>query len=99
MKTPNYCGAPTGHEPHDPCPGYPEPLAGQVWQDADPRMIDRYLVITGFDGTHAHAAPITWDNAARTGQRIKDARTTRIRVDRLRPGSKGFRYIATVKKP
>ncbi|KPC89983.1 hypothetical protein ADL27_38190, partial [Streptomyces sp. NRRL F-6602] len=100
---PSYCGQPSGHEPHRDwkspdagvCPGYPEPAVGQVWQSADRREPDRYLLITAVDALRATVRPVAWnaDSVVPHG-----ARTSRISLDRFRPTSAGYRYIATPKE-
>lgn len=59
----------------------PAPAVGQTWQDNDKRFIGRYLVIVAIEGTHAE---VKW-------QHLKSTR--RIRLDRFRPTSTGYRYV------
>ncbi|MGX1129938.1 hypothetical protein RKD49_002128 [Streptomyces glaucescens] len=70
----------------------PTPAVGQIWQDNDPRSDGRRLRIVEIDGTHAvcEEAP----RPGRNGQ-AKPGRRTRIRLDRFRPTSTGYRYVGT----
>ena len=69
----------------------PAPAVGQIWQDNDPRTPDRYLRIVELDDTHAtvvlHQPRLPVSSA-------KPGRRTRIRLDRFRPTSTGYRYIS-----
>jgi len=66
-----------------------KPAVGQVWQDCDPRITPkRYVRIRSIDGDKA--ACEAWYEGAKW-----KARRVRIRLDRLRPGSTGYRYLRT----
>jgi hypothetical protein len=52
---------------------------GQVWADNDPRGYGRQVTIQSLDATHATATD--------------GKRTTRIRLDRFRPTSTGYRLV------
>lgn len=52
---------------------------GQTWESTDPREHGTRLVIESVDDTHA---------TVRRG-----TRTTRIRLDRMKPGSTGYRLV------
>jgi hypothetical protein len=58
----------------------PQVRVGQVWRDADKRSDGRRLLVVAVDATHA-----TVTSAERAGRR------TRIRLDRFRPTSNGYR--------
>lgn len=68
----------------------PTPAAGQIWQDNDPRSHGRKLRIIKIDETHAvvelHQPRLPVSSA-------KPGRRTRIRLDRFRPTSTGYRYV------
>ena len=59
---------------------------GQVWEDNDPRhFIKRQVEIVSLDATHA---------VCRTLTGVKDRmRETRIRLDRFKPTSTGYRLV------
>lgn len=61
-----------------------EVRVGQVWADNDPRSEGRKVRIIHVDGTHATVGPA--DPKAR-------GRATRIRLDRFKPTSTGYRLI------
>ncbi|MDX3230571.1 hypothetical protein [Streptomyces sp. ME19-01-6] len=68
----------------------PTPAVGQIWQDNDPRSNSRKVRIVEIDGTHAvvelHQPRLPVSSA-------KPGRRTRIRLDRFRPTSTGYRYV------
>lgn len=65
-----------------------EVKVGQVWQDADPRDQGRYLRVV--ETTDTHAIVMRTD---RHGAVWGKERRTRIRLDRFRPTSNGYRLI------
>ncbi|MET7746557.1 hypothetical protein [Streptomyces sp. NPDC005385] len=69
----------------------PEPAAGQIWQDSDPRSYGRKVRIVEIDGTHALVELHQPRGAGHL--HAKPGRRTRIRLDRFRPTSTGYRYI------
>lgn len=71
-------------------PESPAPAVGQVWQDNDPRSYGRRLRIVEIDGTHAVCVLVT---ARQPVSSAKPGRRTRIRLDRFRPTSTGYRYV------
>ncbi|KMS79576.1 hypothetical protein ACH49_12175 [Streptomyces leeuwenhoekii] len=71
----------------------PAPAVGQIWQDNDPRSHGRQLRIVEIDGTHAVCELVVPRGAGH--QQAKAGRRTRIRLDRFRPISTGYRYIRT----
>jgi hypothetical protein len=72
----------------------PAPAVGQIWQDNDPRSYGRYLKITAVDDTHATVRQVALTPQGATVVR-PGARTTRVRLDRFRPTSTGYRYVRT----
>jgi hypothetical protein len=70
----------------------PAPAVGQIWQDNDPRSYSREIRIVAMDDTHAtvelHQPRLPVSSA-------KPGRRTRIRLDRFRPTSTGYRYIGS----
>ncbi|MFE1192894.1 DUF6354 family protein [Streptomyces olivaceoviridis] len=70
----------------------PTPAPGQIWQDNDKRSYGRRLRIVETDATHAHVELVTPRGAGH--QQATPGRRTRIRLDRFRPTSTGYRYIS-----
>lgn len=75
---------------------------GQVWADNDPRSAGRTLRVDTVDDTHATCTVLTnadgqqWllDNPnIRSGAQDTRGRKVRIRLDRFRPTSTGYRLI------
>jgi hypothetical protein len=69
----------------------PAVKVGQIWEDNDPRMEGRRVRVTAIDDTHATVVlcqPRPPVSSAKPGRR------TRIRLDRFRPTSTGYRYVA-----
>jgi hypothetical protein len=64
-----------------------EVTKGQVWEDTDPRMAPRYLLVERVEDGKAVCNLCTMDG------RVISARVCRIRVDRMRPrrSSSGYR--------
>lgn len=60
----------------------PDVKVGQVWEDNDPRTYKRPLRVLSLDDTHA-----TVQSPSGMG------RVTRIRLDRFKPTSTGYRLI------
>lgn len=71
----------------------PAPAVGQIWQDNDKRGHGRMVRIVAVDGTHAVVELAVPRGAGH--QHAMPGRRTRIRLDRFRPTSTGYRYIAT----
>ncbi|MFE2850624.1 hypothetical protein ACFXJO_05750 [Streptomyces lavendulae] len=69
----------------------PTPAAGQIWQDNDKRGYGRSVRIVEIDGAHAVVELVTPRGAGHDG--AKPGRRTRIRLDRFRPISTGYRYV------
>ncbi|MGW5352227.1 hypothetical protein ACWERV_17160 [Streptomyces sp. NPDC004031] len=71
------------------------PTPGQIWADNDPRSEGRYLRIKTVDTTHVTAAQIlrNGDGTFTDAPLAPGMRTTRIRLDRLRPTSSGYRLV------
>ncbi len=57
----------------------PTPAVGQTWEDNDPRGHGRRIVVINIEATHA----LVFDGK----------RNSRIRLDRFRPTSTGYRYV------
>jgi len=74
----------------------PAPTVGQIWADNDPRTPNRFLEIVAVSEIHA-----TVRQVARTPQGLTailpGVRQTRIRLNRFRPTSTGYRYIGEAK--
>lgn len=71
----------------------PTPAVGQVWQDNDPRAEGRYLRIVDIDASRATARPVTYDSTTGVVADLPGTRPSRIRLDRFRPTSNGYRYV------
>ncbi|MFJ3923055.1 hypothetical protein [Streptomyces sp. NPDC090022] len=69
----------------------PAPAVGQIWQDNDKRGFGRRIRIDSIDGTHARVTEVS----GRDHSPVLYGRATRIRLDRFRPTSTGYRYIGT----
>ncbi|MDT0435657.1 MULTISPECIES: hypothetical protein [Streptomyces] len=69
----------------------PAPAIDQIWQDNDPRSHGRKVRITEIDGTHAIVELVVLRSVGHRGS--KPGRRTRIRLDRFRPTSTGYRYV------
>lgn len=80
----------------------PTVRVGQVWQDNDKRSYGRKLRVVEIDKTHATVELVTQRGRAWSGlapgepPRVQSGRRTRIRLDRFRPTSTGYRLIQDV---
>jgi hypothetical protein len=72
----------------------PAPAVGQIWQDNDPRSDHRYLRIIDIDASRATVRQIAYNTAEDIAVDLPDMRPSRIRLDRFRPTSTGYRYIS-----
>ncbi|WP_411140278.1 hypothetical protein [Streptomyces sp. x-80] len=75
----------------------PTPAPNQIWADNDPRAGERYLRIVDIDASRAAVRQVAWDAERQVATVLPGVRTTRIRLDRLRPTSTGYRYIGSVR--
>jgi len=74
----------------------PQPVVrvGQVWEDDDPRSAGRVLKVIkiinepGFARAECEVIAV-----ARNVSRDRIGKTTRISIRRMRPGSRGYRYV------
>lgn len=64
---------------------------GQIWADNDPRSEGRQVRIVAVDGTHATVELVTGRGVGHDA--AKPGRRTRIRLDRFRPTSTGYRLV------
>jgi len=71
----------------------PAPAVGQIWQDNDKRGYGRRIRIVEIDGAYAVVELVTPRRVGHSA--AKPGRQTRIRLDRFRPTSTGYRYITT----
>ncbi|KOU17048.1 MULTISPECIES: hypothetical protein [Streptomyces] len=69
----------------------PAPAINQIWQDNDKRGYGRRVRIVELNATHATVELVVPRGAGHNG--AKPGRRTRIRLDRLRPTSTGYRYV------
>lgn len=74
----------------------PAPAVGQIWQDNDPRSYGRYLLIVDTDASRATVQQAAYNPATGTAVALPGVRATRIRLDRFRPTSTGYRYIGRI---
>ncbi|WP_420032293.1 hypothetical protein ACN2WE_05370 [Streptomyces sp. cg28] len=74
----------------------PAPAIGQIWEDNDPRSEGRQVRIVDIDETHA---TVELHQPRPPVSSAKPGRRTRIRLDRFRPTSTGYRYVATNPAP
>lgn len=81
------------HNPETHVTDTPTPAVGQIWQDNDPRGYGRKIRIVEIDATHATVVEITVPRKA-GHLHAKPGRHTRIRLDRFRPTSTGYRYVS-----
>jgi hypothetical protein len=72
-------------------PETPAPAVGQIWQDNDKRGYGRKVRIIEITETHALVELYQPRHATRSWA---NGRRTRIRLDRFRPTSTGYRYIS-----
>jgi hypothetical protein len=79
-------------------PETPDVRVDQVWQDADPRLerhgIDRRVRVVEVDDTHATVERFIPPGAEHLHTR--PSRRTRIRLDRFRETSTGYRIVEDV---
>ncbi|MFI0914192.1 hypothetical protein [Streptomyces abikoensis] len=71
----------------------PTPAPGQIWADNDPRCEGRYVRIVTIDDIHAAVRQVAYDPSTGIAVDVPGGRRTRIRLDRLRPTSSGYRYV------
>ncbi|MET9467409.1 hypothetical protein ABZY44_21900 [Streptomyces sp. NPDC006544] len=69
----------------------PVPAVDQIWQDNDSRGYGRKVRIVEITGTHAVVELVTPRGVSHA--QAKPGRRTRIRLDRFRPISTGYRYV------
>lgn len=74
----------------------PTPAVDQVWRDNDPRQDSRQVRIVEVTDTHAVVTLVQPRNPVSSA---KPGRRTRIRLDRFRPTSTGYRYVRTEVTP
>lgn len=65
---------------------------GQIWRDADPRE-NRTIKINEVRGGYAFAQTVIFAPNKR-GVSMKSGRTTRIRLDRFKPTTSGYRRVS-----
>jgi hypothetical protein len=70
---------------------------GQVWQDCDKRAYGRTVRVVDVDATHATVELVAQRGRPARGhedaQRAEPGRRTRIRLDRFKPTSTGYRLV------
>jgi hypothetical protein len=75
----------------------PEVRVGQVWADNDKRAVGRRVLVIGVDATHATVELCSQRGRPARGhehaQVAEPGRRTRIRIDRFRPTSTGYRLV------
>lgn len=68
----------------------PKPAVGQIWQDNDQRGYGRQVRIVEIDSTHAL---VVLHQPRHPVSSAKPGRRTRIRLDRFKPTSTGYRFV------
>lgn len=68
----------------------PTPAPGQIWQDNDPRSYGRKVRIIEITDTQA---VVELHQPRQPVSSAKPGRRTRIRLDRFKPTSTGYRYL------
>lgn len=73
---------------------------GQIWQDNDPRINPRRRLLRITEVTDSAAHAITWYETQQDGAWVRTSaeRPTRVRLDRLKPTSTGYRLIAEAQR-
>jgi hypothetical protein len=71
----------------------PDVRVGQVWQDNDPRENGRYLRIIDVDASRATVRRVAYNETDGIAADLPGVRATRIRLDRFRPTSAGYRLV------
>ncbi|WBP89504.1 hypothetical protein [Kitasatospora cathayae] len=64
---------------------------GQIWADNDKRGYGRKIRVEAVDATHATVVPVAV--TPQGAVTLLPGRQTRIRLDRLRPTSTGYRLV------
>jgi len=77
----------------------PTPAVNQIWQDNDPRSYGRYVRIVDIDASRATVRQVAFNREQNIAVDLPGVRVTRIRLDRFRPTSTGYRYIGTAARP
>ncbi|GAA3750285.1 DUF6354 family protein [Micromonospora maritima] len=72
----------------------PAVRVGQIWADNDKRSEGRLVKVTAVDSTHADVIAV--DAHGEPSPSILRARRTRIRLNRFRPTSTGYRLVRDV---
>lgn len=68
---------------------------GQVWADNDPRSQGRTLIVKEIDGMHAVCVPLKGrDPEVNNGFVSTPAKRVRIRLDRFKPTSTGYKLVS-----
>jgi hypothetical protein len=70
----------------------PTVRVNSVWADNDKRCEGRRVRVVEIDATHATVVPV--DIRGVPDSRARYARRTRIRLDRFRPTSTGYRLVS-----
>lgn len=80
--------------------GQPQVRVGQVWADNDWRCAGRHVRVVEIDATHATVELCDQRGRPASGheaqQKAQPGRRTRIRLDRFRPTSTGYRLVRDV---
>lgn len=76
-------------------PEIPTVRPGQIWADNDKRSSGRYVRVDFLTAgrTHAYVEQVAYNEADRIAAEMPGARKTRIRLDRFRPTSSGYRLV------
>jgi hypothetical protein len=73
---------------------------GQIWQDNDKRMPERYLQVMRIDGRFAFCRKVVpLLNGSEYPWSAKTERTSRLQITRLRPTAHGYRLVDSLEPP
>ncbi len=68
----------------------------QIWADNDPRSSGRFLRVSAIDGDRAAVREVGYDVTNGIAVDLQRKRISRIRLDRFRPTSSGYRLVVDI---
>lgn len=66
---------------------------GQIWADNDKRSKGRHIRIVAMNGSRALVEQVAYNERDGIAAALPGVRQTRIRLDRFRPTSSGYRLV------
>ncbi|WP_155299617.1 hypothetical protein [Deinococcus kurensis] len=69
---------------------------GQIWEDTDPRGYGPHIQVYALNGAYAECYQVsrgTSQLAAGEDKRYRNGKPRRIRLDRFKPGSTGYKLV------